>query len=211
MIGTVFRGGSLWTWLALALASGGVIAGIAWEVWPRTLDLSRVRPRSQASSTPVPAAAERVRVRLFFPQETKVTLVEEERDVPRRSVLADSVRGVLGELAKGGGVGTVPALPSDAEVRYVYLDAFGILYLDFGERMRAAVAGNTSRAELAVSAIVLTLTTNFSEVKRVQFLAEGQELTARVGSVDLRRPLQPHFPGEELQPIVSRPPKKEEP
>jgi len=207
VIWTAFRGGSLWTWAALALASGGVIAGIAWEVWPRTLDLSRVRPRSQGSSTPV-AAAERVRVRLFFPQETKVTLVEEERDVPRRPVLADSVRGVLGELARGGGVGTLPALPSDVEVRYVYLDAFGILYLDFGERMRAAVAGNTSRAELAVSAIVLTLTTNFSEVKRVQFLAEGHELTARVGSVDLRRPLQPHFPGEELQPIVSQPPKE---
>jgi hypothetical protein len=148
---------------------------------------------------------ERVRVRLFFPQEAKATLVVEERDVQRRPVLADSVRGVLGELTRRGGTGTVPALPSDVEVRHVYLDTFGILYLDFGERLRAVVAGNTSRAELAVSAIVLTLTTNFNEVKRVQFLADGQELTARVGTTDLRRPLQPHFPGEELQPIVSQP------
>ena len=208
MIGKVFRAGSPWPWLAVALASGGVIAGIAWEVWPRTLDLSLLRPRSLSSAS-APAAVEHVRVRLFFPQETKATLVEEERDVPRRSVLADSVRVVLGELTRGGGVGTAPVLPSDVEVRHVYLDTFGILYLDFGARLRAAVAENASRAEMAVSAIVLTLTTNFSEVKRVQFLAEGHELTARVGSADLRRPLQPHFPGEELQPIVSQPSKEE--
>jgi len=144
-------------------------------------------------------------VRVFFPQEAKTTLVEEERDVPRRPVLADSVRGLLRELARGGGVGTVPALPSDVEVRQVFLDAFGILYLDLGEQMRAVVAGDTSRAELAVLAIVLTLTTNFSEVKRVQFLADGQELTARVGTTDLRRPLQPQFPGAEPQPVVSQP------
>ena len=61
-----------------------------------------------------------------------------------------------------------------------------------------------TRAGLNVSAVVLTLTTNFSAVKRVQFLAAGQELSAQVGSVDLRRPLQPHFPGEESQPITSR-------
>jgi hypothetical protein len=91
----------------------------------------------------------------------------------------------------------------------VFLDGFGILYLDCNSGIRALAAGDQSRAALAVSAIVLSLTTNLSEVKRVQFLAEGRELSAQAGTVDLRRPLQPHFPEEESQSIISTPPKDE--
>ena len=68
------------------------------------------------------------------------------------------------------------------------------------------VAGRRAiRTDLATSSIVLTLTTNFSEVKRVQFLSEGEELTLLTGGVDLRKPLQPRFPGEEAQPLGSQP------
>jgi hypothetical protein len=201
----IFQGKPLWPWAALALVSGGITAAIAWEVWPRTLDLSMLRPRAQGYSASMPEPAEHVRMRLFLPHEATSTLGEEERDIPRRSVLAHSVRDVIAELARGGAAGTVAVLPAGLEVRQVYLDAFGILYLDFGERIRELVAGDANRAELAVSAIVLTFTTNFNEVKRVQLLSEGRELTARVGSVDLRRPLQPHFPVEGSQPIGDRP------
>lgn len=203
-----FRGGSLWPWAVVALVSGGVIGAIAWEVWPRTLDLSILRPRLPGYSASAPEPAEHVRMRLFFPHDAKATLGEEERDVPRRAALAHAVRDVIAELARGGAAGTGAVLPAGVDVRQVYLDAFGILYLDFDERIRELIAGDANRAELAVSAIVLTLTTNFGEVKRVQLLSEGRELTARVGSIDLRRPLQPHFPAEGSQPIGDRPPQE---
>jgi hypothetical protein len=120
--------------------------------------------------------------------------------MPRRTDLAHAVRDVIAELARGGGAGTVPVLSQDVEVRRAFLDAFGILYVDLGGRVGNAVTEDSGRAELAFAAIVLTLTTNFSEIKRVQFLAEGREWTARVGGADLRRPLQPHFPSESPQP-----------
>ena len=89
------RRGSLWPWLAVLAASGAVIGAIAWDVWPRTVDLSLLRPAlSGAASAPAPAA-EHVRVRLFFPQEAKPVLAEEERDVPRQRSLPDAVRAVL--------------------------------------------------------------------------------------------------------------------
>ena len=50
-----------------------------------------------------------------------------------------------------------------------------------------------------------TLTVNFREIKRVQFLVDGQEMTVVAGDLDLRRPVQPRFPGEEAQPVVSLP------
>jgi hypothetical protein len=50
------------------------------------------------------------------------------------------------------------------------------------------------------------LATNFSEVKRVQFLTEGHGWSAQVGTIDLRRPLQPQFLEEQTRSAVSKPP-----
>jgi len=178
-----------------------VIVGIAWDVWPRTMDLSALRARPRGKQAPAPSAAETVRVRLFLPHDVRNLLIEEERSIVRHSARADAVRAVLQELARTTRAGTAPALPPAAEIRHVFLDAFGILYLDVGGGVQALTAGEASRAALAISAIGLTLTTNFSEVKRVQFLADGKELVAQIGTMDLRRPLQPHFPSEEFVPI----------
>jgi hypothetical protein len=199
------RRGSLWPWLTVLAASGVLIGAIAWDVWPRTVDLSLLRSRaSGATGAPAPAAEHR-RVRLFFPQEAKLVLAEEERDVPRQTPLPDAVRAVVKELTRGGGPGTVPPLPPETDIRQVSLDAFGILYLDFVAGIEALATGDATRAGLNVSAVVLTLTTNFDAVKRVQFLAAGKELSAQIGRADLRHPLQPYFPGEESQPITSQP------
>ncbi len=86
------------------------------------------------------------------------------------------------------------------------MDQFGILYLDFSKGIETLATGDESRAALAVSAIVLSLATNFSEVKRVQFLMDGHGWAAQVGTVDLRRPLQPHFPEQESHSVISKPP-----
>jgi hypothetical protein len=199
------RTGSLWPWLTVLVASGAVIGGIGWDVWPRTADLSVLRSRaSGAAGEPAPSA-EQVRVRLFFPQEAKAALAEEERDLPRHTLLADAVRAAVKALTKGGGPGTAPPLPPEADLREVYLDAFGILYLDFVAGIEGLTTGDATRGVVNISAVVLTLTTNFNTVKRVQFLAAGKELSAQIGTADLRRPLQPAFPGEEPQPIISQP------
>jgi len=153
----------------------------------------------------VPKTTEEMRVRLFFPQEALGILMEEEREIPQQPTFADRVRAVLVELIKPKGNETRSPLPSGVELRQVFLDAFGILYLDFDKKIQALAAGDAIRTDLATSSIVLTLTTNFSEVKRVQFLSEGEELTLLTGGVDLRKPLQPRFPGEEAQPLGSQP------
>lgn len=196
----------MWPWLALLFTSAVVIAAIAWEVWPRTVDLSLVRPRPPRSQAPSAPAAEPVRVRLFFPNTAKANLVEEERAIPRRSVLADAVQAMLQELTRTSGPHTAAPFPPSAELRQVFLDQFGILYLDFNTGIEALLAGDETRATLAVAAITLSLATNFSQVKRVQFLVNGHDWAAQVGTVDLRRPLQPRFPEEESPAVLSKPP-----
>ena len=197
---------AFWPWLSLLAASVGVIAVIAWDVWPWTAEILFARPRSNGPAPPsTPKAAETMRVRLFFPQEAKGILIEEEREIPRGSAFSNSVRAVLAELTKVGGTEGRSPLPSGVELRQVFLDAFGILYLDFDKRIQALASGDGIRTDLATSSIVLTLSSNFSEVKRVQFLSEGEELTLLTGGVDFRSPLQPRFPDEETQPDGSQP------
>ncbi len=197
------RQARLWPWLGLLVVSLGVTAAIAWQILPAAIDLPSVRPRPPApQSTPRPAAVERRRVRLFFPQESGDTLKELEREIPRRPLLAEEVRTVLRELANGVSGGW-PPIPATAEVRQVFLDAFGILYLDFNKEIQAVATAPDPQPELAISAIVTSLTTSFSEIKRVQFLVEGKEMAGMAGRWDLRRPVSPRFPGEENPPVVS--------
>jgi hypothetical protein len=148
---------------------------------------------------------DRRRVRLFFSQESVDTFKEEEREIVRRTTLAEEVRAVLRELTRGGPE-TKPPLPPGTDAQYVFVDSFGIAYLDFPPGIQAVVTSPGGHGERAVLAIVTTLTTSFSEIKRVQFLVDGQELPIVTGGLDLRRPLQPRFPGEEVQPVVPQPP-----
>lgn len=195
----------LWPWIGLLVFSLVLASAIAWQILPATMDLPSVRSRPPApQSTARPAAIERRRVRLFFPQESGETLKELEREIPRRNSLADEVRAVLRELATGAPGGRSLVAPA-TEVRQVFLDAFGILYLDFTREIQAVVGGPGAQPELAISAIVNSLTASFSEVKRVQFLVEGKEMGGMAGAWDLRRPIRPRFPGEQTPPVVSQP------
>jgi len=197
---------ALWPWASLLVAALGLAALVAWQITPQLGSPAILRARPTPPQTvPRPTAGERRRVRLFFPQQSEDTFKEEEREIARRTTLAEEVRAVLRELARGGPE-TKPPLPPGTEAQYVYVDSFGIAYLDFPPGIQAVVALPGGHGERAALAIVTTLTTSFSEIKRVQFLVDGQEMAVVTGGLDLRRPLQPRFPGEEVQPVVPQPP-----
>lgn len=204
MSGAVSRA-VLWPWIGLLVISLAVAAAMAWQILPATIHLPSVRSRPPTpQSVPRPAVAERRRVRLFFPQEASETLKELEREIPHRDTVGEEVRAVLRELATAVPEGRPPVPPS-AGIRHVFLDAFGILYLDFSKDIQVVVAAPATRPEFAISAIVNSLTASFSEIKRVQFLVEGKEMIGTAGGWDLRRPIGPRFPGGENPPIVSQP------
>jgi hypothetical protein len=193
----------LWPWLILLIVSSGLTAAIAWQIMPAAVDLPSFRsPPSFPKPTPQSVPVDQRRVRLFFPLATGESLKEVEREIPLRPNFADAVRTVLRELTSGV-PGARGPIPPATEIRQVFLDAFGILYLDFSKDFLAATAPPAPWPELAILAIVNSLTANFSEVKRVQFLVEGKEVPSMAGSWDLRHPVNPNFPGEETSPSGS--------
>jgi len=135
------------------------------------------------------------RARLFFLQEGGEMVTPVERVISPAPTLADEVRAVLQELAASGLPGVRSPLPPGTELRQVFVDAFGVAYLDFNRGFLDAASAPLIEFESSISAIVNTLTDSFREIKRVQVLAEGQELEVVVGSWDLRRPLLPPAPG----------------
>ncbi len=196
---------ALWPWLSLLIAALGLTVVVVWQTGPGLLDLPSLRSRSLPVPSAVrPSADERRQVRLFFPQASGETLKEVDREIARRASLSEEVRAVLSELAVGA-PGVQGALPAGTELRQVFLDAFGILYLDFNKGFEEAITAPGPHPDRLISAIVTSLTTSFSEIRRVRFLVAGQEMTAAVGGWDLRRAVRPRFPGEEAPPILSQP------
>lgn len=193
-------------WLSLLGVSLLVIGAVLWDVGPGLRSLLPARSHRVAAATGVPPPSDARRTaRLFFLHADKPLLVERSEEVPRRSTVADEVRVVLRMLAARATEDLKSPLPPGLEVRQIFLDSLGVLYLDCTKAVRAVATG-PGGSDLGVSAIVLSLAGTFSEVKRVQFLADGEEISLAAGSVDLRRPINPRFPGEEERLVVPPPP-----
>lgn len=193
----------IWPWFGLLALSLGVLAGIGWEVWPDSAfpPFTLSRPAA-APIAAAPSADGRRGVRLFLIHEAKGALVELSAQIPRRAGIAEEIRSVVQLLAEPVDGDLRPPLPAGLEVRQLFLDAFGVLYLDCSAAVLGLATGSTG-SDLAISALALTLSSSFAEVKRVQILSGGQEVTLRAGAVDLSRPVSPRFPGEETSPLPS--------
>ncbi len=195
------RGPRTWPWLALLALSLVLSALILPRVWPLQSEFPVFRSPGEAPASPPPmvqgGAGESRQVRLFFPRESGEAFREEERQLLRRATLADEVRAALRELGTPGAADAVTPLPIGTQVLQVFVDSFGIAYLDLSREFQGLRQAPGREAEWAIASIVTTLTTSFQEIKRVQFLSDGQELDLRTGPLDLRYPLRPRFPGAE--------------
>jgi spore germination protein GerM len=132
----------------------------------------------------------RINVRLYFEAPDRDGLLPEEREVAFSPDLAQQLRTVVEELAKGPTTGLVPTLPAGTRVLEVFVQARGVACVDLSAHATALPGG--SRAELlTVYSVVNTIVTNFPAVSRVQIVVDDKAVTSLGGHVDLSRPLPP--------------------
>jgi spore germination protein GerM len=135
--------------------------------------------------------ARRISVRLYFEHTERDGLVAEERDIAFSPDLAQQIRTVVEELAKGPASGLVPTLPAGTRVLEVFVQARGVACVSLSAEVASGLPGGSRAELLTVYSIVNTIVTNFPGVSRVQLVVNDRLTESLGGHVDLARPLPP--------------------
>jgi spore germination protein GerM len=129
-------------------------------------------------------------VRLYY-ESPDLLLVPEVRSLELPQDEAAAIGIVVSELLKGSANASVPRLfPADTALRAAYLLPGGNAIVDLGGPTIVTGWNTGSHAELmAIYSLVQTLTSDFTSVRRVRLLVNGQPAVTLAGHIDLTRPL----------------------
>jgi len=130
-------------------------------------------------------------VTLYFPSYAEGKLRAESRPLALATDPADRIRQIVLALIEGPKQGTGSALSASAEVRGVFVTSDGTVYLDLSRGAAGDFNPGIESETLAVYSVVDSLAANLPEVKRVQFLEQGQEVDTLDGHADLTAPFTP--------------------
>lgn len=144
-----------------------------------------------AAEGATPGAGRRINVRLYFEAPDRDGLLPEERDVAFSSDLAQQLRTVVEELAKGSTTGLVATLPAGTRVLEVFVQSRGVAFVDLSSEAASGLPGGSRAELLTVYSIVNTIVTNFPAVSRVRIVVGDQPVASLGGHVDVSRPLPP--------------------
>jgi len=148
-------------------------------------------PGPRPAAVPDSEAARRIRVRLYFESPDRVGLLPEEREVLFSADLAQQLRTVVEELAKGSTTGLLPTLPAGTRVLEVFVSRGGVAYVDLSGEASSGLPGGSQAELMTVYSVVNTVVTNFPATSRVQIVVNDQVVPSLGGHIDLARPLWP--------------------
>jgi germination protein M len=128
-------------------------------------------------------------VDLYFSDVTGRRLSIERREVKGENRV-DLLRKIMEELVLGPrDAARLRTLPETTQVRTVFFKE-ETAWVDLDSAVRDEHPGGTWTEVLAVYSIVNTLVENFSDVRQVQILIEGNEIETLAGHVDISHPLE---------------------
>ncbi len=188
--------------LLTAVGLAGLLAAVAFTSprWAGALRASAVPIEGEEpGAEPVPAATveppasaaagRRISVRLYFEAPDREGLLPEEREVAFSADLAQQIRIVVDELARGSTTGLVSTLPAGTRVLDVFVHAGGVAYVDLSGEAASGLPGGSRAERLTVYSVVDTVVGNFPSTTRVQLLVDDRQVPSLGGHVDLSRPL----------------------
>ena len=150
------------------------------------------------------APARRINVRLYFEATERDGLLPEEREIALSADLAQQIRTLVEELAKGPSTqGLQATLPAGTKVQEVFVQAHGVACVSLSADAARGLPGGSRAELLTVYSIVDTVVTNFPAVSRVQLVVGDQMASSLGGHVDLMRPLPPDMTLVALEPSAT--------
>jgi len=135
--------------------------------------------------------AERREVLLYFSDNEGEYLVGEKRKISKRNVAKDEARETIIELIKGPKGKLIPTLPPRTELLTLEISDAGVAKVNFSPALSKDHPGGSSAEMMTVYSIVNSLSLNFPQIKRVQFLIDGRPIATIVGHLSLEQPVSP--------------------
>jgi sporulation and spore germination protein len=164
-----------------------IVAAGAFFYWYRTTSSIAVPKQVEQSRYPIVQPAfqnEPTSVTLYYPGDGM--LVASSAPVKRQPDAQAQARETLLALFQDQRAAQAAVL-RDVKLRAFYLDSQGTAYIDLATDQQQAVRASAWDEQLAVYAMVNTITQNFEEIKQVVFLMNGREAGTLAGHIDLSR------------------------
>lgn len=180
---------------AVCIALLVVIVGAVglWSTGWVTMSRPAVRPIVSETGKATFVGA-RKSVTLFFIARDDHSFREENREIETAATTTEDAKRTVAELVKGPQSGNVaPTVPRETKLLNLFIDPSGTAYVDFNQELRDGLPGGAQEELYTVFSIVNTLTSNFTQIKRVQILVEGAEIPTLAGHVDTRMALPPQY------------------
>lgn len=137
------------------------------------------------------AVKEKKIVTLYFSEEEGEYLVGEKREIPKKESVEEEAKEAIIELIRGPRGELIPTLPSQTELLGLQLDQRGLARVNFNRALTQNHPGGSSAEMMTVYSVVNSLTSNFPNIKRVQFLVEGKQVETIAGHLSLRQSVPP--------------------
>ena len=137
------------------------------------------------------ALAERKEVLLYFSDNEGEYLVGEKRKILRKNAVQDEAKETIIELIKGPNGKLIRTVPPRTELLTLEISNAGVARVNFTPALSKDHPGGSSAEMMTVYSIVNSLSLNFPQIKRVQFLIDGKPIATIVGHLSLEQPVSP--------------------
>ena len=176
--------------------------GIFWPVFIVLLGLLLIggsiwiyKTFSEKDRTPLPkievSKKMTMEVNLYFASADAKKLVGEKREILKQPNLTKDVREVIEELIRGPRDKTLSrTFPPQTKLRSLYIDFNeAIAYVDFTEKMGEFYPGGSANEILSIYSLSNSIVSNFTEIKAIKILVNGEESHTLSGHIDITRPI----------------------
>ena len=164
-----------------------VLIGIGFVLLFHQQMFRSIKPLSKRRSI----SAERKEVLLYFSDSEGGYLVGEKRNILKKNTVQDEAKETVVELIKGPNGKLIPTLPPRTELLTLQISDAGVARVNFTPALSKDHPGGSSAEMMTVYSIVNSLSLNFPQIKRVQFLIDGKPIATIVGHLSLEQPLSP--------------------
>jgi spore germination protein GerM len=130
-------------------------------------------------------------VTIFFGNEAADGFVSEAREVPAAGSFEEQVKLVIGELIMGSRDSKkISAIPPGTELIQVFwVEDTQTLLLDFNRAFTTNHSGGSTGEYYTITNIIKTVSANFPQTVRIQFLIEGSTVESIAGHYAADKPI----------------------